>query len=97
MNMKWEMAIENVFRFADGQVVFVGRIQKGPRFISPCVCELWQGTERVKRLRLEGEMLPETHARKDLRSVSTRESVDVEAAAFAEGGWRLIHAGEVQE
>ncbi len=83
------MAVMDVFVFEDGRTVFVGRVTSGPNYIPASECELLLAGAPVGRFRIEGEMIPLAKAKKDLRSISTTEKVDVRLIQRSRGQCKL--------
>jgi len=69
--MYFEMQIEEIFGFNDGQTVFSGKVLLGPLFIKKCRCDLYSNDVKVETFDLEGEMMPLRKGRLEARSVST--------------------------
>lgn len=84
------MLVKDVFQFEDGRTVFAGEVAAaGPSYITPCDCELLVRNTSVAKFRIEEEMLPLKQLHSDLRSVSTKEKVDVDLLRRLKGGFKL--------
>jgi hypothetical protein len=90
------MSVSAIFRLADGRTAFTGYVDTGPDFIEPGECELVRDGSTVQKLMIEGEMLVERRPDPveasgggELRSLSTLESVDVDAGDVARGNYSL--------
>lgn len=75
------MSVDEVFRFADGSTVFVGKVHEGPAFIGPCDVELMIDGVPRGLITLTGER---TSGRAGLRAVQTRSPVDLDVARAGE-------------
>lgn len=86
---EFEMAVKDVFAFEDGRTVFAGEVTSGPNYIRSCDCELLIAGAPVAKFKIEDEMMPLHKAQKNLRSVSTIESVDVALVRHSKGQCKL--------
>ena len=71
--------VKDIFRFKNGQTVLVGLIETGQNYIGPQICELLVDGVRRQILRTEGEMIPNIPERKNYRSLSSMEPVNLDA------------------
>jgi hypothetical protein len=88
-NCDFEMTVADVFAFDDGRTVFAGEVISGPNYIPACDCELLVRSTPVATFRIEGEMLPLNKTQKNLRSVSTKEKVDIALVRYSKGPCKL--------
>ena len=88
----YTMRIQDIFKFKDGRVVFVGEVDGDPRYIHPGPCEIRVDGVPCGRIRVEGEMLASHgpgHPGGLMRSVSTLSTRIVDREWIALGRWEL--------
>ena len=79
MQENFMLSVKDIFRFKNGQTVFVGLIEVGHDYIGPQTCELLVDGVRRQILRIEGEMIPDIPERKNYRSLSSMEPINLVA------------------
>ena len=72
-----ELKVVDVFRFADGKTVFVGRFDGDASYIPPCEAELFINDHSVASLHIEGEMMTDRPHPNGYRSVSTTDTINL--------------------
>jgi hypothetical protein len=85
----FEMLIEEAFQFSDGRIVFTGQVTDAPSYIPACDCELLVDDRRVATLRIEGERILTNKQRRDVRAVSTVETVEIAQIRRSQGRCKL--------
>ncbi|WP_299623903.1 hypothetical protein [Pelagibius sp.] len=73
----FSFAVLDIFQFADGRTLFTGRVEGEVGWIREGLYDLVVDGRKIQQLKLEGENIPKKLAPSDLRSISTRDSVDV--------------------
>lgn len=85
----FEMKIVDIFHFADGRTVFVGKVDRDTRYIRPCQCELLINGIPKAVIQIEGEMMPDGTSPEGLRSVSTRDPIAADKKSILDSDFRL--------
>ena len=72
-----ELKVVEVFHFADGKTVFVGRFDGDASYIPPGKAELFINDHSVASLHIEGELMTDRPHPNGDRSVSSTDSINL--------------------
>lgn len=79
-----KLNITELFHFESGQTVFVGKVENGPVYIPACELYLIIDGNVRQKVRLEGEMIPDTKNEEGLRIVSSNDKINLTRAEVLE-------------
>lgn len=81
----FSLEVQDVFSFADGRTVFVGKLDTDASYVRPARCELIVDDHVLDEFDVEGEMMP-TPRKPEMRSISTSALLRVDLATLRRPG-----------